>query len=758
MHYQVVPKYQSSEAKLHKTEYTKQIEEVKPTIVFLSTYPPRECGIATFTQDLLNSSQRFLSPLVECKVAAINLSPLDTYNYPPEVAWEIDQNSISEHEAFAKTCNEDQSITGIIIQHEYGIFGGSEGGNLLRFMQQCQKPMLVTLHTALPQPSEKMYEVTAQIIALATTIVVLTHSSREIVMQLYPEAFGKIFVIPHGIHPSIFSSSQKFKEKLGLENRLVVTTFGLLSRGKGIEYALRSLPEVIKHYPSLIYLILGETHPVVRRQEGEKYRLELAELVISQRLENHVQFYDQYFTLPDLLAFLKATDIYLATSINPNQAVSGTLSYALGTGLAVISTEFAQAKEIVTQKTGRLVPLKDSVAIEHALLELLVNPKLLQKMHKNAYIMTRPMLWSSVAEKYISLLTRLVIPKLNLKHLYKMTDECGLFQFANESTPNPDFGYTLDDNARALSVSTWLYRKHPTQKLKNLLTIYLSFIKRCQAKDGSFINYLDYPNCQPTKQNTTEDLQDAHARALWGLSETISHLNLPFELREQATQLFLHSIQNKLPFTHLRAQAFAIKAFALVLPILSEKQDALKTSIETYAQSLLLALNENSVNSWRWFEKDLNYNNGLLPESLLIAGAVLENEQYTAAGIQTLQFLISKTFSTYYMPIGHTKWYENKQTRSEYDQQPEDPASMILALKTAYTLTHEKVYKILAIKCFSWFLGNNSVKLSLYNEKNGGCFDGLHPDRVNQNQGAESLVSYLMARVMIGEIHENTTQ
>ncbi len=730
------------------------MSENKPTIVFLSTYPPRECGIATFTQDLFHYCKKTLGTSFRCKVAALNLSPLDTYNYPHEVIWEIDQNSKKDYLDLAKEITNDINISGVIIQHEYGIFGGDQGEKLLYFMQNCKKPMLVTLHTALPSPSPKMKEVTAKIIALANNVVVLTKSSKEIIEKIYPQSSGKIFIIPHGIHPITFSLQKEFKTKLELKNRIVVSTFGLLSRGKGIEYVINALPDVIKKHPSIIYLILGETHPVIRRNEGEIYRLELAHLVRKLGLEKHIKFYDQYLSLPDLLEYLQATDIYISTSINPNQAVSGTLSYALGSGRAVISTEFAQAKEIVTPDIGRLVPIKDSPAIALALTELLSNNEKLQQMDRNAYQKTRNMLWSNVAKKYTNLLTRTIVPPINMKHLYAMTDDFGLFQFAKLAIPNKDSGYTLDDNARALIICSWLLKKNYNKKIHNLINIYVTFLKKCQLPNGSFINYIGFSDKLPTDQNNHEDLEETHARAMWALSEVISNHMLSDVIRDDAKKMYLLSLERGTNLTHIRAKAFAIKSFVNVLDMLPEQKTTLMEYIKQYASFLTELLKENSEKSWFWFEKELNYNNALLSESVLLAGESLGNSFFKEKGIVSLQFLISKTFaSDMYMPIGHSFWYKNHAKRSQYDQQPEDPASMIFALSRAYKDTHNEEYRNLAHKCFSWFLGNNSLNKSLYDEKTGGCYDGLHPDRVNLNQGAESLISYLMSNYIISELH-----
>jgi glycosyltransferase involved in cell wall biosynthesis len=723
----------------------------------MGTYPPRECGIATFNQDLLNSSQKFLGNGVLCKVAAMNLFPLDTYIYPPEVEWEIDQNNKKEHRDLARQFNHDPAITGVIIQHEYGIYGGAEGENLLSFIEPLKKPVVVTLHTVLPHPSVKMKEVTEKIIKRANIVVVLTQSSKKILERVYPGVIDKVHVIPHGIHATPFAGTKTAKKQLKLEKLIVLSTFGLLSRGKGIEYVIQALPSLVKKYPSLQYLILGETHPVVRRNDGESYRKELAGLVTKLHLENHVKFYDQYLSLTDLLKFLKATDIYISTSINPNQAVSGTLSYALGTGRAVISTEFAQAKEIINADNGRLVPIMNSNSYSQALVELLENKLKLKKMHKRAYELTRPMLWSNVANEYSKLLRQHILPAVDLTHLLNMTDQFGLFQFAALDKPNKEFGYTLDDNARALVICSWLaWSKDP--KTGDLISIYLKFIEKCQQPDGSFINYIDHVHKTATVQNVSEDLEDATTRAMWSLSEVIINKSVATESRNLAKKIFLRGLSHVQNLSHIRSSAYAIKAFANVASVPTQVHQFLMAGIKKNADMLVQKFKANAVESWQWFDSYLGYNNAIIPESLLIAGQVIRTPSYTDMGNAALAFLIEKTFSVNrYMPIGQSNWYKHKGERSNFDQQPEDPASMILALVTAYEITHDETYRKLKKICFSWFLGNNCLQLPLYNQKTGGCFDGLHPDRVNLNQGAESLVSYLLSRLAVENtnIYEN---
>ncbi len=722
--------------------------------MFIATYPPRECGIATFTQDLLSAFKKMFKENAECVVAAINLSALDSYEYPPEVHWQISENNKTEYRALANDLNQNPKILTTIIQHEYGIFGGEEGENILSFISAYKKTLIVTLHTVIPNPSPKMKLVTEKIIKRANKIVVLTENSKKTVEALYQSSVGKIVVIPHGIHNTSFISTTRPKQKLQLENKSVLTTFGLLSRGKGIEYVLKALPVAVKQFPQLVYLVLGETHPVVRRTEGESYRLELLSLVEKLNLKKHVKFFDQYLDLPDLLNFLKATDIYISTSINPNQAVSGTLSYALGAGRAVISTDFVQARELISENIGRVVPAKDSKVLEREIISLLSNPGKLKKMNRYAYEITRPMLWTNVALGFSKIILELSpqlypkgsLPEINLTHLHYMSDNFGLFQFADLNKPNKKFGYTLDDNARALVVACALQENELVEK-------YLNFISLCQLPDGTFTNYLSHKKKEPTVQNTQEDTEESYARALWGVCFVLNTPNLKPEVYSLAKGILLTALPNAHNLDHVRAKALTVKALALIYNSGVLKQNILQDLVDKHAKSLHNSFKENSNESWSWFDNSLEYNNAVLPESLFVASVVTKNRLYIKTAHKSLKFLVDKTFThKMYIPIGNETWHTQNQNRSQFDQQPEDPTAMVLALATAYKITHNEKYKKLAEVCFSWFLGNNILKMPLYNSLNGGCFDGLHPDRVNLNQGAESLVSYLLARIEIEAI------
>lgn len=679
----------------------------------------------------------------------MNLSHLDTFVYPPEVKWSLDQNNVDEFLKLAKSVNSNPLIQGVILQHEYGIYGGVDGENILEFMKVCSKPLIVTLHTVLPHTSEHMYQVTSQIVKYSRNLIVLTNKTKLLLESKYPNAIGKTTVIPHGIHPTPFTTTTKMKKKLNLSNHEVITTFGLLSRGKGIEYVIKALPKVIKKHPHLLYLILGETHPVVRRQEGEIYRNQLAKLVTKLELKQHVRFYDQFLSLEDLLMFFKATDIYLCTSINPNQSVSGTLSYALGSGRAVISTEFEQAKELINTGNGLLVPIKQVASYSKAILKLLEDKHLLKQQHLKAYQDTRHMLWSNVCQNYLKILDLNFRPQINLTHLNNMTDNFGLFQFANHEIPDPSFGYTLDDNARALVVCLWM---NFTDRTTRLASIYLKYIEFCQNKDGTFTNYIDVKNRKSTPQNLIEDLDESSSRAFWALGEALASDKLNDKLKIKARSVFLKYLPYSYTPTHLRTAAFHIKACEKAFKFLPDHQTELKQVIQINSDFLLRAYQNQAHKKWRWFSPKLEYNNAILPEALIIAGHFLQNPLLIKTSLITLNFLINKTFSQYqYRPIGHSHWYLNHGKRSLYDQQAEDPSAMILLLNTAYSISKERKYLYLREICFSWFLGNNPLRQPLYNSQTGGCFDGLHQDRINQNQGAESQVSYLLSRLSMNK-------
>ena len=727
-------------------------------IVSVSTFPPRECGIATFTRDLSTAFNQLFSPGVESKVVALNIDEVTLLPYPKEVIEQICQSRQGDYAAIAQELNALPQVRLVSIQHEFGIFGGTYGDYLLTFTKELKKPLAITFHTVLPKPQKEMQRVVRALAERADIVIVMTRGSRKILETDYAVPRKKIAVIPHGIHPVPFQPSRNAKELLNLfPENTILSTFGLINRDKGIEYVIEALPEVVKQYPNIRYLIIGATHPVVLRQEGESYRNFLIERIYALGLFAYVRFYDEYLKTEELLKFLNATDIYLATQLDPNQAVSGTLSYALGAGRPVIATSFAQAKEDVTSGVGILVDFKNSKQITEALLQLLGDQSKQLALGKTAYFRTRNMTWPNVAIAYMRTFTAFVpelkvdekrAPKIKLSHLIKLTDDFGIIQFAQLTEPDLRSGYTIDDNARALVFAVRYYQETKSVGALRLANIYLNFLSFVRQPDGAFVNYVNAERKISHEQNGKENLDDANGRTLYALAVTATAKYLPKRIREKARLMYEQSLLIAERFTSPRAKAFYIKSLALHL-----KQHA----NANYLGKLIHACNflmreykEHGSHEWQWFEPILAYSNATLSEALLIGYAVTGNPDYLKIGKKTLDFLISHTFeNNMYVPIGQQGWFKRGGHRYKFDQQPEDTASTIEALKTMYDISKDSHYQRLAHRTFDWFLGDNLLGQIIYDQTTGGCYDGLGEREVNLNEGAESTLSYLLSRLLL---------
>ena len=521
----------------------------KNWIVFLSTFPPRECGIATFTRDLVNVFNELFSPQEEARVVALNANELSRLNYSKSVIMEISQTKKNEYAEIAQQLNEMLSVKLICIQHEFGIYGGENGSYLLDFLREIKKPVVIVMHTILPESSpyfEKYKEIVTAINDYVRCIIVMTKTSKKILIADYDIHPDKIKIIPHGIHATPYQGTAKAKLALGLSEKTVISTFGLLNKGKGIEYAIEALREVVRKFPNTVYLIVGATHPVVLKKEGEAYRNNLGRLVFKLGLNKNVIFYNTYLPTEKILQFLQATDIYLSPSLDPNQAVSGTLSYALGAGRPVVSTAFVQAKEDVTREVGRLVEFKNPAAFAEAINEILESENLGIEMGEKAYFRTRKMTWQNVALSYMQEFITIVpelglqeknLPKIKLKHLIKMTDNFGMFQFAKLTDPDPDSGYTLDDNARALIVATRYYEKHKNATALKLAHIYLNLLEYIFSSPGCH-NYINHDKTLNVERNTQEGLDDACARGMYALAVVAASKSMPSSLKKESGKNF----------------------------------------------------------------------------------------------------------------------------------------------------------------------------------------------------------------------------
>ena len=729
-------------------------KQSKSWIVYLSTFPPRQCGIATFTADLTNAIDQIFGPSIKSKIVAMNLSKVSHFPYSDKVILQINQHHKEAYINVANQLNQLKEIKLVNIQHEFGIFGGEHGSYLLLLLKKLQKPVITTLHTILPAPNKKMYHIVQAIAKYSKGIIVMTQSSKKILKNDYGLDPDRIQVIPHGIHCVPYKTSQHAKSIFGFSDKLILSTFGLLNPNKGIEYVIEALPEVVKKFPNVRFLVAGITHPIILEQTGENYRNFLIKKVHELGLNDYLSFHNTYLNLNDLFKFLEATDVYLSPSLNPNQTVSGTLSYALGSGRPVISTAFAQAKQDITSKVGILTDFKNPQAFTDAIIKLLANDRLRLQMGKNAYFRTRHMVWENVALSYLKYFSQFVpeltlgqrkLPAVKLAHLAKLTDDFGIIQFAKLSEPDLPSGYTLDDNARALVVTSLHYKKFRTHSSLKLASIYLNFLYRVAKPDGYFDNYVNSNRAIDKQRNIQESSEDSSARALYALALASTTKQFPKRFRKQAHSLFEQSFQKNIAFSSPRAIAFYIKALASFLS--KRKEPKALAVLKDYCEQLMALYEKSHSPDWKWFEHYLTYSNAILPEALILGYKITKKKKYLEVSKKSLKFLIEHTFkNNIYIPIGQSGWFPKGGTRQYFDQQPEDTAATIEALNTMFQITNRKYYKQLADIAFNWFLGDNVLGQVVYDRTTGGCYDGIGEKFINLNQGAESTVSYLLAR------------
>ncbi len=733
-----------------------------PAILYVSSFPPRECGIATFTKDLTDAVDKEFNPGIKSKILAINDNSVSIYNYPRKVVMQINETDMEDYLNRANEINRSPEIKLVNIQHEYGLFGGDWGNYLLPFIEIINKPIITTLHTVLPSPGRQLKKITQAIAAKSQGIVVMTRHAATLLHEDYGVPKSKINIIPHGVHHIPFPSKSRAKKKLKLSNYTVLSTFGMLNRDKGIEYAIQALEKVVKEFPNVIYLVLGATHPVVRRHEGEVYRNKLKRLVMKLGLKDYVKFYNKYLDLSELIDFLKATDIYLSPTLNPRQAVSGTISYALSCACPIISTANQYARDVINHERGILVRFRKANDIEKGLKHLLADRRLRKEMGKNAYFYSRHMTWQNVALSYFKVFNNLAkitprqagkIPSINLKHIKTLTDNFGIIQFANHTKPDIHSGYCLDDNARALLGCAKYYHLKEQKSLLKLIEIYLNFIKFVQKRNGKFHNFVNYHR-QFTDNNESED---SFGRTIWALGHIINDPKLPKSVRRKAKIIFNKTIKWIPSLRSPRAIAFTILGLTVLAETDNDKQIvSLINKLAAKLTRLYHQATKNNENSdWFWFENHLTYSNSKLPEALFAAFAVTGKKEYYQIAVKTLDFLSSITFEKGYLaPIGQNGWYFRDNKRAYFDQQPEDAASHVETFATAYQVTGKKQYLEKAKISFEWFLGKNHLGQMVYDEATGGCYDGLGKYSLNFNQGAESTISYFLARLAVDEFYQ----
>jgi len=722
-------------------------------ILFITSYPPRECGIATYSRDLIKALNNKFSNSLFIKVCALESGDAN-YPYPSEVKYILNTSLAAEYEKLALTINKDNSIKIIMIQHEFGFFNVQEQA-FLQFLYELSKPVVIVFHSVLPHPNEQLKSKIKSIAAVSESIIVMTNNSAEILTIDYGLPQQKISVIAHGTHLVPHLSEIFLKTKYGLKDRKVLTTFGLLSSGKSIETTIEALPAIVKQCPEVMFLVMGKTHPEVVKTDGEKYREMLEEKVKQYALQDHVRFINKYLALPELLEYLQLTDIYLFTTNDPNQAVSGTFAYAMSCGCPIISTPIPHAREVLTQDTGIIFDFRNSQQLADSVIRLLNNEPLRRNISVNTLQKIISTAWENSAVAHAMLLTKIAgdkktiqynLPAINLSHLKQMTTNIGIIQFSKINQPDISSGYTLDDNARALVAMCMYFKLADDEKSLYYIQKYLSFIKYCQQPGGDFLNYVDKDN-QFIGQNKIVNLDDANGKAIWALGYLVSARGLlPKEIISGANAIIQKAIPHVEKTHSTRAMAFAVKGLYYHSRVIKSPKNL--SLIKTFANRLVRMYKHESNEKWEWFEGYLAYTNSILPEAMLYAWLLTGETIYKDIAISSFNFLLSKTFNENGIEvISNKKWLQKGQETGHFGEQPIDVAFTIMTLSKFYDVFMNEDYRLKMETAFNWFLGNNRLHQIIYNPCTGGCYDGLEETHVNLNQGAESTVSYLMARL-----------
>lgn len=726
-------------------------------MLMVSSYPPRECGLATFSNDIGNALEIVFGNTLPVEVCALQNKEQDL-QYSQEVTYVLSTSVLDEYRAVAEKINERNDIGLVCIQHEFGLFGGEYGDYILAFILALNKPVITVFHTVLPDPDEKRKKVVRAIVDLSDKIVVLTKNSEQLLINHYECHKSKTIVIPHGNHNVLWEHKKKLKEKYHYSDKIVLSTFGLISQNKNIESVLIALPEIIAQYPEVVYLVIGKTHPEIFKKEGEKYRNLLLDLVQELQLESNVVFINEYLELKQLLEYLTLSEIYLFSSKDPNQAVSGTFAYAMSCGCAVISTPIPHAVETLIGGNGILLEGFDKPKeFQKAILTLIENKTMRIAMAKRAFSVSHATTWENIAIQYRLLFDQLTnreedlrfnLPPIKLDHIKKLTTDYGILQFSKFSQPDPDSGYTLDDNARALINMVLYYGLYRDVSVLRLTTIYLSFLEGMQRVNGWFDNYKNFDG-QLTDQNEEVNLEDANGRALWSLGFTIANKELlPPELVLRAENCWKKAIPNINEIGSPRAIAYALKG--LYHYFLTYPDEKIKQHIEQLANKLLEYYDINSDGNWCWYEDYMTYANNVLPEAMMYSFLVTKNQKYEKIAAITFDFLLSHYFMKGQLKvISNRGWFKKQNERIFYGEQPIEVATTIIALDLFYEVTGNTKYKEQLELAFVWFLGNNHLKQIMYNPENGASYDGLEDQHININQGAESTLCFFKARLIM---------
>ncbi len=743
------------------------MKEIPQKIAFLGDYLPRKCGIATFTSDIyaIISSQ---FPKSDCFIVSVN-DIKEGYDYPKEVRFEIEEQKLVSYQRAADFLNFNNTEI-VSLQHEFGIYGGQSGSHILALLRDLHIPIVTTLHTILEKPNPEQFRVMKEIIKLSGRLISMTEKGKEFLIEIYKAPLEKIDIIPHGIPDMPFVDPNFYKDQFGVEGKQVLLTFGLLSPQKGIENVLKALPDVLKEFPNVVYIILGATHPNLIKEQGETYRMSLERVAADLGIKKNVIFYNRFVDIEELKAFIGSADIYITPYMNKSQITSGTLAYAFGNGKAVISTPYWHAEELLNDGRGVLVPFGDSGAIASELINLFKDENNRHSMRKKAYLLGRSMVWSEIAHRYMESFQKARLPKIEkyprifavktleekraelpeikLDHLIRMTDSAGLLHHAIGSIPNYNEGYCTDDNARALILIVLLEEVYSDiAKIQELSGRYSAFVNYAFNREKKlFRNFMSYDR----KWVESVGSADCQGRSIWSLGTCAGRSKNP-NFHMWGTQLFNQIIPAAAGLSSPRAWAFSLLGINEYFKRMSG--DTIASQMRDELTSRLIHLYDCvAKEEWMWCEDILSYDNGVIPRALIVSGQWTGNSKAMDIGLKSLRWLLKVQTSEggYFRPIGSNGFYMKTGTRAKFDQQPIEAYSMLSACLEASRATDDKHWLESAKMIFEWFLGRNDLGIPLYNTQTCGCHDALHVDRLNQNQGGESTLAFLLS---LAEMH-----
>ncbi len=745
-------------------------KRTKRRVVFISSFPPRRCGIATFTSDLITNVSAAGKEEFEPLVVAMRSG--EELRYAEPVKFEIRQDVKSDYICGADYINFSH-VDLISLQHEFGLFGGEGGAYIGLLLNRLKAPIITTLHTVLDEPDQAYHKAMVDVCEASYKVVTMNKLGVQMLRETYGVPEKKIEVIPHGIPDLPFVDSNYYKHKFDMEGRKTILTFGLLNKNKGIELMLQAMPSIVEVEPSVLYIVLGMTHPNVLKHEGESYRFRLQQMVKDLGLEKHVIFHNRFVSDQELHNFLCAADIYVTPYLSRKQLTSGTLSFAVGSGKAVVSTPYWAAAELLAGGRGKLLKSNSSKELAEAIIELLTHDSLFYSIRRRAYDYGRSRTWPKIGQAYWKLfsakrlpvriraksplsaketMSSIEVPEPSLLHLRKLTDDTGLFQHARFTIPDREHGYCTDDNARAVIAMAEYWAQHPKAEALELFNTYLSFVIHSQKKDGSIKNFMNFDRSWMKNEPT----HDAFGRVLWAFGTVMAKPPSPAYL-SIVKDCFDRSV-GLVPRQYPRGMAYSILGMTDYLQQFPGASE-IKRQLEIAAEELVRQYEENSYPDWQWFEDILTYDNAVLCHALFVAGEVLENDKYLEVAKNTCEFYLEDCYNgQHFSFVGCNGWYERGKKRASFDQQPIEAASTVLMLRAAYDATGDKRYLRLQRKAFDWFLGANDLNLPLYDFRTKGCYDGLMRGGVNLNQGAESTLSFLLSLLAIEEtyaiIHE----